>query len=155
MTDKALAGELAACSTGSYGFGEQTHRLVPYELCDRILAALSPPASETDCPSCGGLNTSCPDGCGRDSTTGELNGTQLSETGDAVERRRKALAQAIYRENSLHTAVEYGRDIPDHALDSILATLDGLARAAIAATPADGTALLRRGARVCLDLGNV
>jgi len=29
------------------------------------------------CPSCGGLNTSCPDGCGRDPVTGELNGTRL------------------------------------------------------------------------------
>lgn len=29
------------------------------------------------CPSCGGLNTSCPDGCGRDPKTGELNGTRL------------------------------------------------------------------------------
>lgn len=27
------------------------------------------------CPSCNGLNTSCPDGCGRDPKTGELNGT--------------------------------------------------------------------------------
>lgn len=28
------------------------------------------------CPSCHGLNTSCPDGCGRDPETGELNGTR-------------------------------------------------------------------------------
>lgn len=29
------------------------------------------------CPSCHGLNLSCPDGCGRDPLTGELNGTRL------------------------------------------------------------------------------
>jgi hypothetical protein len=29
-----------------------------------------------DCDSCGGLNVSCPDGCGRDPKTGELNGTR-------------------------------------------------------------------------------
>lgn len=28
-----------------------------------------------DCESCGGLNTSCPDGCARDPATGELIGT--------------------------------------------------------------------------------
>lgn len=32
---------------------------------------------EAPCPSCGGLNISCPDGCGRDPETGELNGTRL------------------------------------------------------------------------------
>jgi hypothetical protein len=35
---------------------------------------------EINCPSCGGLNLSCPDGCGRDPRTGELNGTRLSES---------------------------------------------------------------------------
>lgn len=30
-----------------------------------------------DCPSCGGLNTSHPEGCGRDPQTGDLNGTTL------------------------------------------------------------------------------
>ena len=30
----------------------------------------------TECPSCHGLNTSCPNGCGRDPETGELNGTR-------------------------------------------------------------------------------
>lgn len=33
-----------------------------------------------DCPSCHGLNTSCPDGCGRDPETGELDGSRLEPT---------------------------------------------------------------------------
>lgn len=37
------------------------------------------------CASCGGLNTSCPDGCGRDPLTGELNGTRFIP--DAVLQR--------------------------------------------------------------------
>lgn len=44
----------------------------------------------TDCPSCGGLNTSCPDGCGRNPLTGDLNGTRLV--------RRKKLIEAPNRE---------------------------------------------------------
>ena len=36
--------------------------------------------TQADCPSCGGLNTGCPDGCGRDPLTGELNGTKLEDT---------------------------------------------------------------------------
>jgi len=35
--------------------------------------------SEHICPSCHGLNISCPDGCGRDPKTGELNGTRLTD----------------------------------------------------------------------------
>ena len=45
------------------------------------------------CPSCHGMNTSCPDGCGRDPETGELNGTRLVEVqaDDAtVERMQEA-----------------------------------------------------------------
>lgn len=30
-----------------------------------------------DCPSCHGLNISCPEGCGRDPVTGELDGSTL------------------------------------------------------------------------------
>jgi len=37
---------------------------------------------QTDCPSCHGLNTSCPDGCRRDPVTGELNGTRLDREAD-------------------------------------------------------------------------
>ena len=37
----------------------------------------NPETDGTDCPSCGGQNTSCPDGCGREPETGELNGTRL------------------------------------------------------------------------------
>jgi hypothetical protein len=38
------------------------------------------PEPKRKCPSCGGLNTSCPHGCGRDPKTGELNGTTYQET---------------------------------------------------------------------------
>lgn len=36
----------------------------------------------SDCPSCNGLNTSCPDGCGRDPLTGELDGSTLTKPSD-------------------------------------------------------------------------
>lgn len=39
----------------------------------------------SDCPSCNGLNTSCPDGCGRDPLTGELNGTRYTRPAANVE----------------------------------------------------------------------
>lgn len=45
-----------------------------------VRTLLAEPA--TDCPSCGGLNTSCPDGCGRDPKTGELDGSRLAETAE-------------------------------------------------------------------------
>lgn len=51
---------------------------------DALAAALYKPTVSTDvqpvseCPSCSGLNTSCPDGCGRDPVTGELNGSRLT-----------------------------------------------------------------------------
>lgn len=41
------------------------------------LASLKENERADGCPSCGGLNTNCPDGCGRDPVTGELNGTRL------------------------------------------------------------------------------
>ena len=39
-----------------------------------ILAHLSRASQsvDTECPSCGGLNIACPNGCGRDPETGEL-----------------------------------------------------------------------------------
>lgn len=45
---------------------------------DRVLTAFQQENSE--CPSCGGLNTSCPDGCGRDPITGELNFSRLENS---------------------------------------------------------------------------
>ena len=42
-----------------------------------IASQAAQPAEADECPSCGGLNISCPDGCGRDPETGELNGTRL------------------------------------------------------------------------------
>lgn len=44
--------------------------------CDMWDAALRSGEHMKDCPSCHGLNISCPDGCGRDPETGELNGTR-------------------------------------------------------------------------------
>ena len=40
--------------------------------------------AERECPSCHGLNISCPDGCERDPVTGELNGTRLEAERPAV-----------------------------------------------------------------------
>lgn len=48
------------------------------------------------CPSCHGLNTSCPDGCGRDPKTGELDGSRLAATQPAaVEQDVERVARAI------------------------------------------------------------
>jgi hypothetical protein len=63
-TALAISGSLAQ------GFAAMASRL-------REPAALTTPAP-AECPSCHGLNTSCPDGCGRDPETGELNGTILT-----------------------------------------------------------------------------
>lgn len=54
--------------------------IMEYQRAIRALMTTTP--EPTECPSCHGLNTSCPDGCGRDPTTGELNGTRLSEPTD-------------------------------------------------------------------------
>jgi hypothetical protein len=43
-------------------------------------------APQSACPSCNGMNTSCPVGCGRDPRTGELDGSTLD---------RAALAQHV------------------------------------------------------------
>ena len=47
------------------------HQLSEFWLHHR-LSELSPFPEETDCPSCHGLNISCPEGCERDPETGEL-----------------------------------------------------------------------------------
>jgi hypothetical protein len=58
------------------------------------------PASSQQCPGCGGLNTSCPEGCGRDPATGELDGStyvapsQHSELAD-IERARQIAAEVV------------------------------------------------------------
>lgn len=44
----------------------------------RLLREVVESRIKSECPSCHGLNTSCPDGCGRDPVTGELNGTRLT-----------------------------------------------------------------------------
>lgn len=58
----------------------------------------NPETHGTDCPSCGGQNISCPDGCGRDPEAGELNGTRLetAQPDDVVERVAKAIYKAAY-----------------------------------------------------------
>lgn len=51
---------------------------VQADLAERLTAlSTRTPTTDGKCPSCGGLNTSCPEGCGRDLRTGELNGTPL------------------------------------------------------------------------------
>ena len=55
-----------------------------------------PETDGTDCPSCGGQNTSCPDGCGREPETGELNGTRLetAQPDEVVEAMARAISEA-------------------------------------------------------------
>jgi hypothetical protein len=58
-----------------------SNMIVNKEVTDKtlaFLAALAKPVASPECPSCHGLNTSCPDGCGRDPETGELDGTRLA-----------------------------------------------------------------------------
>jgi hypothetical protein len=45
------------------------------ELTEKGKTRSAPPT----CPSCGGLNVGCPEGCGRDAETGVLNGTRLCD----------------------------------------------------------------------------
>jgi hypothetical protein len=50
--------------------------------CEDCLATAPEPVWRTrkpaaECPACHGLNTSCPEGCGRDPVTGELDGSTL------------------------------------------------------------------------------
>ncbi len=55
--------------------GEHARRLLELGYTEIPLFAQPSPK----CPSCGGLNTSCPKGCGRDPVTGELDGTDAVE----------------------------------------------------------------------------
>ena len=48
------------------------------ELEARYLAAFRQPAPRAECMGCCGLNTSCPEGCGRDPATGELDGSRCT-----------------------------------------------------------------------------
>lgn len=53
------------------------------------LADMGPltPTTDTECPSCHGLNISCPEGCGRDPKTGELDGSTLTTNTDGLAER--------------------------------------------------------------------
>ncbi len=60
------------------GTGGEVNGSKPVE----VIPLYTRPATDAaPCPSCNGLNTSCPDGCGRDPTTGELNGTDAAPDG--------------------------------------------------------------------------
>lgn len=67
-----------------------------------------PETDGTDCPSCGGQNISCPDGCGRDPESGELNGTRLetAQPDDVVER----VAFAIIEGSAGTRAAEHAKE---------------------------------------------
>lgn len=45
--------------------------------CEGVCPVPFSPHYKSTCPSCGGLNLSCPEGCGRDPNTGELDGSTL------------------------------------------------------------------------------
>lgn len=81
-----------------------------------------------ECPSCHGLNTSCPDGCGRDPETGELNGTRLHLLGDDVGR----VANAVIHFNTI--IAPFGMESPELLIDRRVWARQ-VARAAIAAMP--------------------
>lgn len=89
---------------------------------DRILAALratpegATPAEDGACSSCGGLNTSCPEGCERDPRTGELI-APTPQAGDDAE-----LIEA------LRGIAEFDRALPSDLANSHIA--DTCARAA-------------------------
>lgn len=84
-----------------YGIGDEfgAHEKLWRKLIDNlptIIAALR--AEHRDCPSCGGLNTSCPEGCERDEN-GELDGSTLADHPNAedyfnrAQRAEQALAE--------------------------------------------------------------
>ena len=97
----------------------------------------------TECPSCHGLNTSCPNGCGRDPETGELNGTR--HTAGLVKFSREehqpliedgfvnhcglCLFSATYSTGETFHVFCYERDLPD-TLRQAPAPADGVERAA-------------------------
>lgn len=68
-----------------YGCGKPGYEgyTQPFSSCSFYSARAHTAAEGGECPSCHGLNTSCPDGCGRDPLTGELNGTRLHTAADA------------------------------------------------------------------------
>lgn len=87
MAERArMAGEAEAVSEVDERYRERVDAAVVAELAYEAIAtgirALK--AQPVDCVSCGGLNVSCPDGCGRDAITGELNGTRLEQPPSTV-----------------------------------------------------------------------
>ena len=88
-----------------------------------ILTALRQP----DCPSCHGLNTSCPDGCGRDPETGELNGTRLRQP-DAVDTMRglvdaRRLATILWEKHWREQSPEWQ---PLDTIEGVLSQIDNM-----------------------------
>lgn len=89
--------ELAEVDALDKAYPEVLDRLVAFGT--RITAAPAT-AGEGECPSCHGLNLSCPDGCGRDTETGELNGTRYeaptpSASGEAIEADERSAFQQM------------------------------------------------------------
>lgn len=76
----------------------------------RKLLTASHPKPEP-CPSCGGLNTSCPEGCGRDPATGELDGTTLKP--EPVETQPATYADFQQRRGRLPDLIEEALSIYD------------------------------------------
>lgn len=79
-----------------------------------------------DCPSCHGLNISCPEGCGRDSLTGELNGTTLIRPADdGLVGKIEALASEAKGEEGLERVVTLASlgDLVRNNLPAILTAL--------------------------------
>lgn len=66
------------CRGGSTRVGKQATPMHGPNILEVVVPkVLREAVADSDCPSCGGLNTSCPRGCGRDPLTGELDGSDL------------------------------------------------------------------------------
>ena len=93
----------------------------PYCGC-QTRAPANPPTPSLECPSCHGLNLSCPDGCGRDPATGELNGTKLVPTPSPVsgEVTRDKLVRLLYDAWPNTVFSQHLSDLTGLPIDSVL-----------------------------------
>jgi hypothetical protein len=83
------------------------------------------PNTEAECPSCGGLNLSCPGGCGRDAN-GELNGTRLNTDAEGLADNAALIRRVEYildPSASAKQRLERRAHLTNHDLRCILATL--------------------------------
>jgi len=92
------------------------------------------------CPSCDGLNISCPNGCGRDPKTGELNGTLYahppSQDASALVAAVRNLETAIDALAATRSHSTYLSMIDNDNAAQALLRLDGARQAARAALTA-------------------